>query len=52
MRREQGRKLKELMQKKREEKTKQQEKELTELQQLEQTKIDGVLDAQAFREEV
>lgn len=52
MRREQGRKLKELMAKKREQKNKLLETELEDLQQLEQAKIDGSLDLVSFKEEL
>ena len=52
MRKEQGRKLKELMDKKREEKKKNQEKELADLQHIEQCKQEGIYDVAAFKEEI
>lgn len=52
MRREQGRKLKELMQKKREDKAKLLHQELSELQQVEQGKLDGSLDLISYKEEL
>ena len=52
MRKEQGRKLKERMQKKREDKIKSMQDELNDLQNLEKSRQLGQLDLQAFREEI
>ena len=52
MRIEQGQKLKELMAKKREDKLKVMQRELDDLQQVEQSKISSALDQQGFKDEL